>query len=110
MGFQMQSPEGLVKRTLSQERDRIRTAYHEAGHAVIAYVCGLVPYRATIKAGINETGGYKGEVRLKVSEFDLIFAPRLSASILFGLAGIAAQNRYSGSHLDIFDECFETNE
>lgn len=94
-----------MKRPVSQERDRIRTAYHEAGHAVVAYVCGFVPYRATIKAGLNETGWHKGEVRLKVSEFNLIFAPRLSASILFGLAGIAAQNRYSRDRLDNFDEC-----
>lgn len=100
----MQLTGELVKRTLSQERGRIRTAYHEAGHAVIAYVRGFVPYRATIKPVVNETGAYKGEIRLKASESDLIFAPRSSAYMLHGLAGIAAQNRYSRIRLDNFDE------
>lgn len=90
--------------TRLQRRERIRTAYHEAGHAVIGYVNGFIPYRATIKAGANDTGSYLGEVRIKTLELNFILAHRLVAYMLFELAGIAAENRYSRRRLDDFEQ------
>jgi hypothetical protein len=68
----------------AERRDRIRTAYHEAGHAVIAHVSGFGPYRATIVPGTRVDGSYKGEVRLKMygSEFKQLAAQ--CASIVKG--------------------------
>jgi hypothetical protein len=79
----------------AERRDRIRTAYHEAGHAVILYVRGFRPYRATIAPGVGIDGPYKGEVRLKHSELAMLIAPQLANLMLYELAGVTAQRRYS---------------
>jgi hypothetical protein len=81
--------------TRAERRDHTRTAYHEAGHAIIAYVLGFTPYRATIAAGVNETGPYLGEVRIKVPEDVFLIPHSMAQYMIHELAGFTAQDRYS---------------
>lgn len=82
----------------SRTRSRA-TAYHEAGHAIVAFVCGI-PIRA-----ISITGGkgFDGYVQRRTSKlegrvsFDRSDRVRLTVERFarFGLAGGIAQRRYS---------------
>lgn len=93
--------------TRAEKRDRTITAYHEAGHAIIAYVFGHTPYRATIKAGVNDGGPYRGEVRIKSSEFVFVNPFSMATYMIHELAGIAAQDRYS--RRGMFHSCADTD-
>jgi len=79
--------------TKAEQSDRIRTAYHEAGHAVVAAIYGFLPYRVTIKKDPEKNT--RGEVRIRVSPIIYQLPHQLTAWMIHGLAGIAAQNRYS---------------
>ena len=83
----------------SELSDLKRTAHHEAGHAVVAYVYGLQPYKATIV----RTDSLRGEVRIKISALTFCVAPQLSWWMLHTLAGMAAQDRYSRNSASIFN-------
>ena len=79
--------------TRAERRNRIRTAYHEAGHAVIAAVYGFWPHRVTIVSDPEKD--QRGETRIKVSSSLYRIPHELTALMIFELAGMAAQNRYS---------------
>lgn len=78
-------------RKRDEQRELIRTAYHEAGHAVVAAVFGLWPYRATI----GPEGSKRGEVRIRTTSLTFLFPPLLTAWLVYTLAGMEAQDRYS---------------
>jgi hypothetical protein len=88
---------GKDRRALSKRevlRELKRAAHHEAGHAVIAYAYGFRPYLATIAATTDE---FEGQVRIEISTFAMLYPPALAKRLVYILAGIAAQDRYSRS-------------
>ena len=94
-----QDAANVVKRfSRAEHSDRIRTAYHEAGHAVVAFAYGFVPYRAIIL----RTDSHRGEVRFRISLGVYYDKTQLAKWMVYGLAGIAAQNRYSRGRAAIF--------
>jgi hypothetical protein len=79
-------------RKCDEVRELRRTAYHEAGHAVIAYAYGFSPYLATIA---RREGHFRGQVRIETTTFTMLYPPLLAAWMVYGLAGMSAQQRYS---------------
>ncbi|HBJ36416.1 MAG TPA: cell division protein FtsH [Planctomycetaceae bacterium] len=82
----------------SQISELIATAYHEAGHAVMAAILGRNIQKVTIKAGQIQTGG----VRLGVCE---LASGRRRASndalqdeVLILLAGMVAEAKFTGRY------------
>jgi hypothetical protein len=73
------------------KRDRILTAYHEAGHAVIGAVYGFHPDKVTIEG----TETYKGGCFGKALSFALTCPSELVRLMIKEFAGIAAQDRYT---------------
>lgn len=72
---------------------RTKTAYHEAGHAVIAIVVGRSVNKVSIIPGGNKLGVCKmGKGRKKASQ------DMLEAELLILLAGMAAEARKSGQY------------
>ena len=75
------------------ETDRILTAYHEAGHAVMALLTGRSVKKVSIIPSQNRLGActiQKGRTR-QVQD-------KLEAEILILLAGMAAESRKSGRY------------
>lgn len=75
------------------ETDRILTAYHEAGHAVMALLTGRSVKKVSIIPSQNRLGActiQKGRAR-QVQD-------KLEAEILILLAGMAAESRKSGRY------------
>ncbi|MGI4827755.1 MAG: hypothetical protein ACRYFU_06145 [Janthinobacterium lividum] len=82
-----------------EHRDRRRSAYHEAGHAVVAFVYGFPPYRVTIVPDNSS----KGMVRIRVPQWAYQIKDSLAKCIVFTLAGIEAQNHYSRNGMALFN-------
>ena len=72
---------------------RIHTAYHEAGHAVIAIVTGRSVNKVSIIPGGNKLGVCKMSKGRKKASQDV-----LEAELLILLAGMAAEGRKSGKY------------
>jgi ATP-dependent Zn protease len=72
---------------------RIHTAYHEAGHAVIAIVVGRAVNKVSIIPGGNKLGVCKMNKGRKKASQDA-----LEADLLILLAGMAAEGRKSGGY------------
>ncbi len=72
---------------------RIHTAYHEAGHAVIAIVVGRNVNKVSIIPGGNRLGVCKMSKGRKKASQDV-----LEAELLILLAGMAAEGRKSGRY------------
>ena len=72
---------------------RILTAYHEAGHAVIAIVVGRAVNKVSIIPGGNRLGACKMSKGRKKASQDA-----LEADLLILLAGLAAEGRKSGRY------------
>jgi len=72
---------------------RIHTAYHEAGHAVIAIVVGRNVNKVSIIPGGNKLGVCKMSKGRKKASQDV-----LEAELLILLAGMAAEGRKSGRY------------
>jgi len=72
---------------------RTHTAYHEAGHAVIAIVVGRTVNKVSIIPGGNKLGVCKMSKGRKKASQDA-----LEADLLILLAGIAAEGRKSGRY------------
>jgi ATP-dependent Zn protease len=76
-----------------QPDQRIHTAYHEAGHAVIAIVVGRNVNKVSIIPGGNKLGVCKMSKGRKKASQDV-----LEAELLILLAGMAAEGRKSGRY------------
>ncbi|MDF1738394.1 MAG: hypothetical protein P1U86_04480 [Verrucomicrobiales bacterium] len=76
-----------------QPDQRILTAYHEAGHAVIAIVVGRPVNKVSIVPGGNRLGTCKMSKGRKKASQDA-----LEAELLILLAGLAAEGRKSGRY------------
>ena len=72
---------------------RIHTAYHEAGHAVIAIITGRNVNKVSIIPGGNKLGVCKMSKGRKKASPDA-----LEAELLILLAGMAAEGRKSGKY------------
>ncbi|MGJ8657733.1 MAG: cell division protein FtsH [Akkermansiaceae bacterium] len=72
---------------------RIHTAYHEAGHAVLAIITGRTVNKVTIIPGGNKLGVCKMSKGRKKASPDA-----LEAELLILLAGLAAEGRKSGRY------------
>ena len=72
---------------------RIHTAYHEAGHAVLAIITGRNINKVSIKPGGNKLGVCKIAKGRKKANSDV-----LEAELLILLAGMAAEGRKSGNY------------
>ena len=77
----------------SHPDQRILTAYHEAGHAVIAIVVGRPVNKVSIVPGGNRLGACKMSKGRKKASQDV-----LEAELLILLAGLAAEGRKSGRY------------
>ncbi len=76
-----------------QSDQSIRTAYHEAGHAVIAIMVGRTVNKVSIVPGGKRLGVCKmNKGRTKASQ------DALEADLLILLAGMAAEGRKSGRY------------
>ena len=78
---------------LDHSDQRIHTAYHEAGHAVIAIVVGRSVNKVTITPSGNKLGICKMSKGRKKASQDA-----LEADLLILLAGMAAECRKSGRY------------
>jgi hypothetical protein len=78
--------------------DSIATAYHEAGHAVMAMILGRTIQKVTITAGRTQTGGQRlgvcelGKGRAKPSQ------DTIEDEALILLAGMVAEARFTGEY------------
>jgi hypothetical protein len=72
--------------------DRMATAYHEAGHAVIARTLGIPVKLATIKPG----EGYAGRVLTKVSNYETQTRALWMREALMSFAGAIAEGEMGG--------------
>ncbi len=77
----------------SHSDQRSLTAYHEAGHAVIAIVVGRSVNKVSIIPGGNRLGACKMSKGRKKASQDV-----LEAELLILLAGLAAEGRKSGRY------------
>ncbi len=77
----------------SHANQRILTAFHEAGHAVIAIVVGRSVNKVSIVPGGNRLGACKMSKGRKKASQDA-----LEADLLILLAGLAAEGRKSGRY------------
>lgn len=78
---------------MSSSDQRTLTAYHEAGHAVIAIVTGRPVNKVSIIPGGNKLGVCKMNKGRKKASPDA-----LEAELLILLAGLAAEGRKSGHY------------
>lgn len=82
----------------SPEGQRMATAFHEAGHAVMAFSLGRLIEKVTIAPGQLQTGG----VRLGVCHLQKGRAKastdRLEDDVLILLAGMVAEARFTGTY------------
>jgi hypothetical protein len=78
---------------MRKDRDRIRTAYHEAGHVVVALALKDIEIdRVSIAAGEWNGGKYRGRTFGQTTASN--HAYHLPKYILKSLAGVTAQGRY----------------
>lgn len=93
--------ETVPEATDPRVRELVATAYHEAGHAVMATILGRNIQKVTIKAGQIQTGG----VRLGVCE--LATGRRRSShdaledEVLILLAGMVAEAKFTGRYCQL---------
>ena len=77
---------------------RTATAYHEAGHAVVAYVLGRLVHKVTVEPGKSEFGASRlgvcrlGKGRHKASQ------DQLEDEVIILFAGMAAEARFTGRY------------
>lgn len=90
--------ESQVTHSTPLDAELLATAYHEAGHAVMAAILGRNIQKVTIKSGQMQTGG----VRLGVCE---LAKGRSRASqderedeVLILLAGMVAESKFTGQY------------
>lgn len=79
--------------SIDQTDQNVRTAYHEAGHAVIAILVGRAVNKVSIIPGGNRLGVCKMNKGRKKASQDA-----LEADLLILLAGMAAEGRKSGRY------------
>lgn len=83
-----------MARARRRDRARERTAYHEAGHAVMAHVCGIPVKRVSIVEDDEALGHMLGQWERWIAEIDYNVTPmreiRLHKHIMVALAGAAA--------------------
>jgi hypothetical protein len=92
-------------------KPRPSTAYHEAGHAVVALSLGVPFLFVTVK----ETDDYLGVMRhpegysevLANSQYEEFGDEAYKAAAMVSIAGYAAECIYSGSPGDFMDDCYE---
>ena len=81
----------------SRQRDRA-TAYHEAGHAVMAMVLGRPVHKVTIVAGKIQTGGTRlGACQVQKGRFKPT-KDSLEDEVLILLAGMVAEAKLTGQY------------
>jgi ATP-dependent Zn protease len=79
-------------------RELVATAYHEAGHAVMATILGRNIQKVTIKAGQIQTGG------IRLGACELAIGRRRSShdaledEVLILLAGMVAEAKFTGHY------------
>lgn len=84
----------------SRQTPRAATAYHEAGHAVIAYLKGIVFDEVTIKG--DERAGNDGHLQLErfnpqsVDKMTSRVRTRIEGLAMLALAGVRAEERFLG--------------
>lgn len=80
------------------DRETIATAYHEAGHAVMAVVLGRNIEKATIVAANRHTGGMRlGVVKMQSSRSKAT-QDWLEDEVLILFAGMVAEAQYTGKY------------
>lgn len=96
---------GNKRISAANEHDRLVTAYHEAGHAVMSYLAGVVITRVTIRATTSGVGGYvmkeDCDYKLKskrqlINDIYICYAGRCSEELFFGSTGVT-----TGAYSDI---------
>lgn len=79
---------------------RTATAFHEAGHAVMALVCGRPVHKVSIAPGKMQVGGYRlGRCDLKKGR-TRASKDALEDEILILLAGMVAESMISGNYCE----------
>lgn len=96
---------GNKRSTAANEHDRLITAYHEAGHAVMSHLVGATITRVTIRATTSDVGGYvmredcdcilKSKKQL-IDDIYIYYAGRCSEELFFSESGVT-----TGAYSDI---------